>query len=71
MTSISEILAASYTFVEPPPEMTRDNTALLLIDIQGLATPEHLAKQAVAAGLDSGAVNAALSDYSERFLRRS
>lgn len=65
--SISEILAASYTAVEAPVPMTRDNTALLLVDVQNLATPEHLAKRAIASGLDAGAVEAALADYIQRF----
>ena len=47
--------------------MQRNNTALLLVDIQGLATPEHLAKQAVSAGLDQEAVEAALVDYTHNF----
>ncbi len=67
MVSISDVLSASYTFVEAPPPMTSNNTALLLIDIQGLATPEHLGKRAVEAGMDADAVNNALADYSSRF----
>lgn len=47
--------------------MTRSNTALLLVDVQELATPEHLAKRAVGAGLDAAGVDAALADYSARF----
>ncbi|MEM1249485.1 MAG: isochorismatase family cysteine hydrolase [Acidobacteriota bacterium] len=65
--SISEVLAASYTFVEEPAPMTRSNTALLLVDVQRLATPEHLAQRAEAAGMDASAVEAALSDYAQRF----
>lgn len=67
MVTIDEILAASYTFVEDPPPRERTNTALLLIDIQELATPEHLAKRAVQAGLEAEAVDQALADYAERF----
>ncbi len=67
MVTIDEILAASYTFVEDPPPQERANTALLLVDIQELATPEHLAKRAVLAGLDTKAVDQALADYSARF----
>lgn len=67
MVTISDVLAASYSFVEDLPAMRVDNVALLLIDIQGLATPEHLAGKAVAAGLDANEVEAALSDYSARF----
>ncbi len=67
MVTMDQILAASYTFVEDPPAMGRANTALLLVDIQDLATPEHLAKRAVAADLDEAAVSQALADYSDRF----
>lgn len=67
MVTIKDILSASYTVTEKPPSMTRSNTALLLIDIQNLATPEHLAKRAVAAGLEAQAVDQALTDYSARF----
>ena len=35
--------------------------------MQNLATPEHLAERAVAAGLDEAAVMQALADYSSRF----
>ena len=67
MVTIDQILAASYTFVEDPPPMATANTALLLVDIQDLATPEHLAKRAVLAGLEAQAVDQALADYSQRF----
>ncbi len=67
MVTIDEVLAASYEFVDSPPAMQKTNTALLLIDIQGLATPEHLARKAVQAGLDTTEVDRALTDYSERF----
>lgn len=67
MVSIEDILAASYTFVEAPPKMARTNTALLLVDIQHLATPEHLAARAVQGGLDADEVTQALADYATRF----
>lgn len=67
MVTIADILAASYTVVEQPPTMTPSNTALLLVDVQSLATPEHLAERAVAAGLEKAAVIQALADYSSRF----
>lgn len=67
MVTIDDVLTASYTVQEPPPAMTGRNTALLLIDIQQLATPEHLADQAIAAGLAETEVAAALADYSRRF----
>ena len=65
--SINDILAASYSTVEAPPELSKANTALLLVDVQDLATPEHLGKQAIAAGLDAQAVDEALADYAQRF----
>jgi len=61
------VLAASYQQIEAPDPATDKNTALLLIDIQGLATPEHLASRAVASGLDEDAVSEALADYAQRF----
>ena len=64
--SLSDVLAASYNFAEPA-QPTKANTALLLVDVQQLATPEHLAAQAVQAGLDQHAVNDALADYAQRF----
>ena len=67
MVTMKEVLAASYGTVEEPPRMTKANTALLLIDIQTLATPEHLAKRARHAGLDADAVDRALEDYAKRF----
>ena len=67
MVTLSDILAASYTFVEAPADMTKDNTALLLVDVQQLATPEHLAQKAVAAGLAADEVEVALADYAQRF----
>lgn len=67
MVTMRDVLSASYTTVEKPSPMTKTNTALLLIDIQELATPEHLARKAVAAGLGSSAVDLALTDYSDRF----
>ncbi len=67
MVTMRDVLAASYDAVEEPPAMTKANTALVLVDIQGLATPEHLAKKAVLAGLKAEAVDQALTDYSKRF----
>ncbi len=67
MVTMRDVLAASYDAVEEPPPMAKANTALLLVDIQGLATPEHLAKKAVFAGLKAEAVDRALADYSKRF----
>ncbi len=69
--TMADVMAASYTITEKGlqylPAPTKKNTALLLIDIQGLATPEHLAKKAIAKGLAEGEVNEALADYRHRF----
>ena len=67
MVTIDDVLAASYRVAEPPPPMAAANTALLLVDIQHLATPEHLAAQAVAAGLSPEEVETVLADYATRF----
>ncbi len=65
--TMADVLAASYEQVEKPPPASRANTALLLVDVQGLATPEHLAERAVASGLPKEEVEAALADYRARF----
>ncbi|MEZ5557028.1 MAG: isochorismatase family cysteine hydrolase [Pseudomonadales bacterium] len=65
--TIKDVLAAAYRRVQAPAPLTADNTALLLIDVQHLATPDHLQARAVAAGLPDAGVRAALSDYSQRF----
>ena len=65
--SIDDVLAASYEQIEKPPPASQANTALLLVDVQGLATPEHLSRRAVSAGLPQAAVEAALADYRARF----
>jgi nicotinamidase-related amidase len=69
--TMADVMAASYSITEQGlqylPAPTKKNTALLLIDIQGLATPEHLAENAVAKGLDEKEVNEALADYRGRF----
>lgn len=65
--TIKDVLAACYKQVEQPAPATKANTALLLVDVQTLATPEHLAARAVEAGLPSDEVNAALADYHQRF----
>jgi nicotinamidase-related amidase len=67
-----EIVAANYglteTGITPPyPPPTKATTALLLIDIQEIATPEYMAAKAVKAGLPEDQVNAAIADYRERF----
>lgn len=62
-----DVLMVSYTNAKAPPPLKKDNTALLLIDIQHLAEPSHLASKAIAAGLDPESVNSALKDYETRF----
>ena len=65
--TLNDVLAASYKPVEKPVPMNRANTALLLVDVQHLATPEHLAERGIAAGLEVTAVQHALADYNARF----
>ena len=65
--TLRDVLAASYSLVEQPDPMNSVNTALLLVDIQGLSTPEHLSKQAIKSGLDASDVQNALADYAQRF----
>lgn len=65
--SMRDILDAAYETKEPPPLPTIINTALLLIDVQNLASPEHLKASALKAGLPEDGVDSALADYSKRF----
>jgi nicotinamidase-related amidase len=65
--TLFEVLSASYRDALPVPEPRREDTALLLIDIQELAAPEHFAAAAIEAGMPAAEVHAALADYSERF----
>ena len=69
--TMMDVVAASYELspdgLKHLPAPTKKNTVLLLIDIQGLATPDYLAKKAVAKGLPEDQVAAALADYRERF----
>lgn len=62
-----DVLAASYRDALPAPEPRREDTALLLIDIQDMAAPDYLAKAAIDAGLPHNEVISALADYTERF----
>lgn len=64
---INEVLATSSLNPRTPPLPTRENTVLLLIDIQHLAEPSYHVKNAVAAGMDEHDVRAALADYEARF----
>lgn len=65
--TIKDVLAAAYKQLEQPTPPNAENTALLLVDVQHLATPEHLRDRAVAAGLPDASVASALEDYSTRF----
>ena len=69
--TMTDVVAASYAISQEGlqylPAPTKKNTALLLVDIQGMTTPEFLAAKAVAKGLPKGQVDAALLDYRSRF----
>lgn len=67
LLTLTDILAATYGAVEMPPMPVRSDTALLLIDVQTIATPAYLRRKALAKGLDAGGVDAALADYAGRF----
>jgi len=67
VVTLNDIIGATYEVREAAPQSTLRNTALLLIDVQQLASPEHLAEQAKAAGLPSQEVDTALEDYAQRF----
>ena len=65
--TINEVLSSAYKPIEglvPPTALT---TALLLIDIQHMATPDYLQGKALEAGLPSEGIANALANYSERF----
>lgn len=70
--TMQDVIAASYSDMEAGmvpvyPAPTKATTALLLIDIQQLATPEYMAQKAIKAGLDAGKVETAVADYKKRF----
>ena len=65
--TMDDIVGSSYKLVETPERPKQETSALLLIDVQYLATPEHLQERAADAGLDRGAVAHALNDYAGRF----
>ena len=65
--SMGDVLAAQYRVRTPEPAAVRDDSALLLIDIQQLASADHLHESALAAGLPEHEVTAALADYRRRF----
>ncbi len=65
--TISDILNAVYEVQESPPAMLQGNTALLLVDVQELASPRHLQHKAIEAGLAAQEVVLALADYTSRF----
>ena len=70
--TMMDVIVASYGLSEtgvtmPYPPPTKATTALLLIDIQGLAAPDHLVEAAVQSGLPEDQVRAAVADYRQRF----
>ena len=65
--TMRDVLAAQYRVRTPEPEAVRSDTALLLVDIQHLASADHLHGNAVAAGLPAEEVRAALADFRARF----
>jgi nicotinamidase-related amidase len=65
--TLDNVLAATYASAQAPQPPARGDTALLLIDVQTIASPAYLHRKAVAKGLDGAAVDAALADYGARF----
>jgi nicotinamidase-related amidase len=65
--TMADVLAAQYRVRRPEPEAMRSDSALLLIDIQQLASADYLHTNAVAAGLPEDEVTAALADFRRRF----
>ena len=65
--TMRDVLAAQYRVRTTEPVALRTDSALLLIDIQQLASADHLQASAVAAGLPEAEVSAALADYRQRF----
>lgn len=69
--TMADVVAAGYKWSEKGmkylPTPSKLNTALLLIDIQKLATPAYVAETAIKEGLDADKVNAAVADFKERF----
>ena len=51
----------------PPMEIDIESTALVLIDMQVLAAPEHVVETAVASGIDRSDAENAILDYTRRF----
>lgn len=65
--TITDVLDAIYEVRESAPKMLKSNTALLLIDVQQLASPDHLKHKAIEAGFSSADADDALADYTKRF----
>lgn len=51
----------------PPMEMTKENTVLLLIDMQKLALSDHIVWSAENAGIDKALAKELVADYDRRF----
>lgn len=67
--TLQQIIALTYSPKHDLPPLTRLNAALLLIDIQTIASPAYLRGKGIEAGLDAAGVDAALADYAGRFGR--
>ena len=65
--TMRDVLAAQYRVQTTEPEPACTDSAQLLIDIQQLASADHLQTSAVAAGLPEDEVRAALADFRQRF----
>lgn len=63
---IEELLKA-VSIPRLPLELTRDNTALLLVDMQKLALSDYIVWEAREKGIDPAVAKAACADYDARF----
>jgi nicotinamidase-related amidase len=65
--SILDIIRETYCQVEAPPPPVLANCALLLVDIQHIATPDYLHERAIKCGMEDAVVKTALADFQNRF----
>lgn len=63
---LDELLKATKKIM-PPLHITKENTAMLLIDMQKLALSDHIVHVAESRGIDKDTAKEALGDYDERF----
>jgi len=61
--TLMDVVAACYSQTQVAPPMSKDNTAVVFIDIQVLSSPEGMAGKAIANDLPEDQVNAALADF--------